>query len=129
MTPRRLKMKSIIAVSLAILLGACGSASKNYKVWYLEPAQGLVRKQEAQVLPFPKAKGYLCANPGDFSAVTTCLQAETKIYYLEPSRGLVRKQAGEVRSFQSSRGFLCVSPDDYQGIREDCAQKENKNES
>lgn len=122
---RRIWKTLLIGASLS--LAACGSASKNVKIWYLEPAQGLVRKQENAVLPFPKARGYLCANPADFEAVATCIQAETKIYFLEPKHGLIRKQSGEVRPFELSRGFLCTSPGDFKLLLEDCAAKENHN--
>lgn len=121
-------MKSIIASLSLLVIAACGSASKDVKVWYLEPAQGLVRKQENVVLPFSRARGYLCANPADFEAVATCVQASTRIYYLEPKQGLIRKQSGEVRSFEVSRGFLCTSPDDFKLLLEDCAAQEKANE-
>jgi ABC-type uncharacterized transport system auxiliary subunit len=106
-----------------VMLG-CGANSKNVKIYYLEPAQGLVRKQEQEVLPFPKARGYLCTNRADLEIVVTCVEGVAKVYYLDPSRGLVRKQSGEVRSFTSSRGFLCTSPDDFKLLLEDCQAQE-----
>jgi hypothetical protein len=109
---------------LAALAVACGSASKNVKIYYLEPERGLVRKQEQEVLPFAKARGYLCANRADLEIVVTCVEGVAKVYYLDPSRGLVRKQSGEVRSFASSRGFLCTSPDDFKTLLEECAAHE-----
>lgn len=113
---------SRLLLTLAILLlPACGSTPpKDVEVYYLEPAQGLIRKQENEVLPFPKAKGYFCANPKDFQTVVSCLQAEAKVYYIDPPQGLVRKQSGEVRPFSASKGFLCVSPDDAETILQDC---------
>lgn len=122
------KIKLIIS-SLVVIASACGPNSKNVKVYYLEPAQGLVRKQTQEVLPFEKARGYLCENPADFQETVSCLQAQVKVYYLDPPVGLVRKQSGEVRPFSMSRGFLCTSPDDFRLILEDCKSKEISHEA
>lgn len=117
-------MASRLGVVALLFLASCGTASKNVKIYFLEPSQGLVRKQQKEVLPFSRAKGYLCANRADLEAVVTCLEAETKIYYLEPSKGLIRKQSGEVRAFVLSRGFYCTSPADFKLLLEDCKAKE-----
>jgi hypothetical protein len=124
--------QSLIKRSLSLFLAlfaltACGTdLETRYKIYYLEPAQGLVRKQAKEVLPFSRAKGYRCATQQDFITVSSCIQAELKVYYLEPAKGLVRKQAGEVKPFSECRGYRCVSPADFEGILDDCAAAESR---
>lgn len=56
------------AVAATALLGACG-AGLVIKIYYLDPAKGLVRKQEGEVIPFSDAKGYRCVSSQDFDAL------------------------------------------------------------
>ena len=115
-------MKLLTAyIALALALTGCGTAG-TVKVWYLEPAQGLIRKQAKppEVKTFPAAKGYFCESPSDFEETVGCVSGAAKVYYLDPARGLVRKQSNEVHPFTEVRGYFCVSPADLKVIIDKC---------
>lgn len=112
-------INKIIIIAISFLLISCGVKGR-VKIYYLDPAQGLVRKQEKEVLTFPKARGYFCESPSDFEKTVSCVGGGVKIYYLDPVRGLVRKQNNEVKPFPTVRGYLCTSPGDFQEILDSC---------
>ena len=69
-------MRGLAAVGLSLLLMSCKSIS--VKIYAVDAdAGGLVRKQENELLPFDKAKGYLCTSPSDFE---TIMQACSNAY-------------------------------------------------
>lgn len=109
---------ALFSVILLFLLGC--NHNQEIKVWYLEPAHGLVRKQAKEQISFTQAKGYLCEDPEDFEGTASCAHLDVRVYQIVPGKGLVREQSHEVRSFGSSRGFLCASPDDFELILEGC---------
>lgn len=71
-------LKTLSLVSLGMVMGAalysCAEGLK-VKVYELDPAQGLVRKQANEVMPFSQAKGYFCMSPSDTEAVIAELNA------------------------------------------------------
>jgi hypothetical protein len=60
------KLATILSL---FLLAACDPSGLNVKVYYLDPARGLVRSQANEVIPFDQAAGYRCMNKADFDAV------------------------------------------------------------
>lgn len=117
MTLRILKI-SLIALASSVLI-SCGVKGR-VKIYYLDPPVGLIRKQQNEVLPFEKAKGYLCESQPDFEKTVSCAGGGVKIYSLDPLRGLVRKQQNEVKPFPTVKGYLCTSPADFQEIVDSC---------
>lgn len=116
-----LRISKISLIVLAsLLLISCGIKGR-IKIYYLDPPVGLVRKQQQEILPFVKAKGYLCESQADFEKTVTCVGGGVKIYSLDPTRGLVRKQQNEVKPFPEAKGYLCTSPQDFQEILDHCA--------
>lgn len=63
----------LIGMVFGAVLYACG-AGLNIKVYELDPAQGLVRKQANEVIPFAQATGFYCVSPSDFQALITAYQ-------------------------------------------------------
>lgn len=75
-------MKRILfGLILGLTIGACGAGLK-VKIYEIIPAQGLVRKQANEVIPFTNAKGYLCMSPSDaeaaFDELKACQGASSK---------------------------------------------------
>jgi hypothetical protein len=71
-------MRPLIYVISGMILGAgLFACAKGLKVsiYYLDPAKGLVRSQDNQVIPFSQAKGYFCLSPSDTEALVTELKA------------------------------------------------------
>ncbi len=74
-------MRAIKNCGLLILgsaIGAIGLAcaqGMNIAVWYLDPSQGLVRKQSGQVLTWTQAKGYYCVSSTDMQTILAEYQA------------------------------------------------------
>lgn len=145
----RWKILSIVAGSLCFAFGALSCSSGSLKVYSVDPDQAaLVRKHKNEVLPFVKAKGYLCMSPPDYEQmlqachgghrVAAIVEPDpsrkrevilmvvtaadgVKVYYLEPTQGLIRKQAGEVLTFLQARGYLCMSPSDFEEVLQSCS--------
>lgn len=112
------------AFLLPLLLVACGTVPSNVKVYYLDPAQGLVRKQVNEVLPFAQAKGYFCQSPKDFEDTVGCVGGAVKVYSLQPQMGgIYRKQANELLTYVQARGYFCASPADFKLILDRCPPK------
>ncbi len=105
-----------------VFLTSCGTPG-TVKVYYLDPARGLVREQQKEVRKFQDSRGYLCESQDDFRDTVTCTGAAVKVWFLEPSKGLVRKQQNQMRSFQESKGYLCVSPQDMKQILAKCKEQ------
>ena len=115
-----------VALLLALVLSACGTAPGTVKVYSIQPAKGgIVRNQDSEVKPFKDAKGYLCESPEDFRDTATCSGGGVKVWYLEPTRGIIRKQQNQVKTFAQAKGYLCVSPQDMKAILEACAANRN----
>jgi hypothetical protein len=71
-------LKKLSLVSLGMVLGAAlysCAEGLGVKVYKIDPAQGLVRKQAGEVIPFAKASGYFCMSPSDTEAVVAELNA------------------------------------------------------
>ena len=122
MTLRTLKTL-LISVSL---LASCGTIPGNVKVYYLNPDQGLVRIQAKEVIPFSKARGYLCESKSDFQDIVACTGGAVKVYFLEPGIGLTRKQNNEVKPFAAARGYYCTTSADLKAIISKCKKAVSK---
>ncbi len=120
-----LRISKILLISASLLV-SCGTVPGNVKVYFLEPDKGLVRVQAKEVLPFEKARGFLCESKAHFQDIVSCTGGAVKIYFLEPTKGLVRKQANEVKPFSEARGYYCTSSADLKEILDKCKGKQNE---
>lgn len=113
--------RAVYALLLFFALASCGTVPSNIRVYYLDPAQGLVRKQVNEVLPFAQAKGYFCQSPKDFEDTVGCVGGAVKVYSLQPAMGgIYRKQANELLTYLQARGYFCASPQDFKQILDRC---------
>lgn len=110
-----------IALSVSILL-SCGTTGA-VKVYAIKHREGLVRRQQKEVLPFEKGNGFFCESPEDFRDTVTCTGGAVKVYRLKASvGGIVRSQAGEVLTYAQAEGYLCTSPTDFKSILDNCTK-------
>jgi len=116
------KISKILLISLSVSLASCGGVIGSVKVYSISPSEGLVRRQDKEILPFAKANGFFCESPDDFRDTITCTGGAVKVYVLKPDRGLVRKQANEVLTFLQAKGYLCTSQRDFKVILDECAK-------
>lgn len=54
----------------ALSLAACTHAP-SVKIYVSKPAQGLVRSQDKEVIPYDKSDGFLCISPEDYEVMAT----------------------------------------------------------
>lgn len=120
-------MKALFLLLPLIVLSCCGQQKLppipgSVKVYSVQEQKGgLVRVQVSEVLPFSKAKGFLCESPAHFENTVECVGGSVKVYSLQPSRGgLYRKQADELLTYAAAKGYFCVSPKDLEYIQEQC---------
>lgn len=63
-----------------LFMGASSCSGPGVKVWYLDPDQGLVRKQDNEILPFSQARGYYCMSKQDAEYVMNrCIGPKTEV--------------------------------------------------
>lgn len=117
----------LILFFCSVMLSCCGQKPLppipgNAKVYSIQEKKGgLVRLQMNELLPFAKAKNYLCAHPNHMNDIVNCVGGGVKIYSLQPARGgIYRKQANELKTYAEATGYLCTSPKDFAEIQDQC---------
>lgn len=67
-------IKRILLILIPFILGAAApqgcAHGLNIKIYYSKPEMnGLIRKQDHELIPYEKTDGYRCLSPSDFEAV------------------------------------------------------------